>query len=541
MMWLLDSAFGASAIIAVGLVAAALLRKRSAAVRHWVLAASIVCAVLVPLLRPIAPTWNVPVNVPAVSLQQVEHTERGRAPAGREEPRGTAARVPATSVNIAAVIWLAGMALGLVTLLGGLARLAWLASRARTVTSGPWFTLAAEVGREYGLRRSVTLLHSSHPALLMTWGVLRPRVMLPATALEWSHERIRIVLRHELAHIRRYDWLLQLTAEALRLVYWFNPLIWIACRRLRDESEHACDDAVLSLGVEGHGYAEHLLELARSFKRARRGWSPAPAIAHSSNLEKRIHAMLYTRNRTPFSLAGRMTATFALLCITVAIAGFGAGAQTPVAFSGSVVDPHDMAAAGAAIILTNTDTNVAYTASTDANGQFQIPQLPPGAYTFQVKMPGFREVKEPIVVAGDADIRRQVTLVLGTIRETVTVADDFVSPRDISVTANKDQSTVQQFLDRFRGKPLQPPMKLIHANPAFPSSLRGTGWSGQVVMTGRIATDGTVKDLTVVESNHADASKAAMDAVKQWQFAPTRLHGTATDTSITVTIDFKAR
>jgi beta-lactamase regulating signal transducer with metallopeptidase domain len=91
------------------------------------------------------------------------------------------------------------------------------------------------------------------------------------------------VLGHELAHIRRSDWLVQLLAEVLRSVYWFNPVVWIACRRLRLESEQACDDAVLEMGVEGGAYATELIDLARAFK-SQQMFLPAAAIARSSSL-----------------------------------------------------------------------------------------------------------------------------------------------------------------------------------------------------------------------------------------------------------------
>ncbi len=105
---------------------------------------------------------------------------------------------------------------------------------------------------------------SDHPSLLVTWGLARPKVILPSSADEWSDDRARVVMSHELAHIRRGDWIVQLSAELLRAFYWFNPLMWIACRRLRLESEHACDDEVMSRGVEGSDYATHLIELARA-------------------------------------------------------------------------------------------------------------------------------------------------------------------------------------------------------------------------------------------------------------------------------------
>ena len=82
------------------------------------------------------------------------------------------------------------------------------------------------------------------------------------------------MLRHELAHIRRGDWAVLIAAELLRAVYWFNPLVWIACSRVRQESEYACDDAVLNAGVEGSEYATHLLDLARTLNANRRTSRP---------------------------------------------------------------------------------------------------------------------------------------------------------------------------------------------------------------------------------------------------------------------------
>ena len=62
----------------------------------------------------------------------------------------------------------------------------------------------------------------------VAWGVRRLRVLLPACADDWSAERIRAVLAHELAHIDRGDWIVHVLAEVGCAIYWFNPLFWIA-------------------------------------------------------------------------------------------------------------------------------------------------------------------------------------------------------------------------------------------------------------------------------------------------------------------------
>ena len=76
----------------------------------------------------------------------------------------------------------------------------------------------------------------------LTWGLFRPVIVLPSGAEHWPEDRRRIVLSHELAHIARHDWLLQICAELVRALYWFHPLAWLAAARLRQESERACDD-----------------------------------------------------------------------------------------------------------------------------------------------------------------------------------------------------------------------------------------------------------------------------------------------------------
>src|SRR6185503_17195544 len=125
---------------------------------------------------------------------------------------------------------------------------------------------------------------------------------------------------HELAHVRRADWFVHLAAKLACAVNWFNPLFWMAYGRLCLESEQACDDAVLNLGVDRRDYATHLLEIARALS-VDRGLGSALAIARPSNLERRFRAMLdrtASRRRPSRLLAGAVA--FIVLLVVLPLA-----------------------------------------------------------------------------------------------------------------------------------------------------------------------------------------------------------------------------
>jgi hypothetical protein len=106
--------------------------------------------------------------------------------------------------------------------------------------------------------------------------MFRPAVLMPTGAADWPAGRQRVVLLHELAHVRRRDCQVQLVAHLALALHWFNPLAWWAVRRLRIEREHACDDHVLRSGARASDYADHLLQIAR-------GLLPAAAILDPEN------------------------------------------------------------------------------------------------------------------------------------------------------------------------------------------------------------------------------------------------------------------
>jgi TonB family protein len=368
----------------------------------------------------------------------------------------------------------------------------------------------------------------------------RAKIILPASAPQWADDRIRIVLAHEMAHIRRRDWAVQMSAEIIRCVYWFNPFVWIACARLRHSSEEACDDAVLRKGVHGPDYAEHLLELARMFKRHRTAWSAAPAIARPSGLERRIAAMLNPGvNRNPVTPVRRLMMAAALVTVTILVAGLAVFAQAaPARFSGTVYDPTGAPLPEVTVSLTNARTGVTRAVPSDQAGYFDLTGVPPGSYKLEVKGVAFKTVNDEVTLDAASATRRDFHMTLGSVQETISVSGGPEQPRTVAPKPGGSQR-LAEILASFRGKAVQPPLKLKDVRPAYSQALRDAGVEGTVALRGRLATDGSVAGLQVLASPNPDRSRAALDAVNQWQFEPTRLWGTPVEVEMNVTVNFR--
>jgi beta-lactamase regulating signal transducer with metallopeptidase domain len=145
-------------------------------------------------------------------------------------------------------------------------------------------TLVASGGRLGRLEVLETTLLS----VPVTVGYLRPRILLPSDWREWPEDRLRAVVRHELAHIRRGDYLARLAGAFVQAICWFHPAVWLAAWRLALCAELACD-RVAGEGQAGDEYAAHLVALAgRRSRRLRFGWE----VGADTALGERIDVLL---------------------------------------------------------------------------------------------------------------------------------------------------------------------------------------------------------------------------------------------------------
>ncbi len=244
--------------------------------------------------------------------------------------------------------WGAGALIcSLVTCLG-LLSLARLERRAQPVTEPSWCRQIEQLSRELGLRRPVCLLMSAERVIPMVWGLFRIKLLLPQGATHWDSNRSRLVLLHELAHVKRRDYLAHLLARLAYALHWFNPLVWIAAWRMAVERERACDDLVLNSGSEPADYAEELLGVVAGLRCPTSIGAAAIAMAHPSKLESRLKAILdATISRRRLTRTGMSLCLLAATCLVLPLASLrpAVNAENSIEIAEVVEEPEDSSVA----------------------------------------------------------------------------------------------------------------------------------------------------------------------------------------------------
>ncbi len=319
--WFLDAWLKSFVVLAAAGGLCLALRRASAATRHLIWFLAVAALPWLPLMSSLLPSWQRPLWSVSTSLDSgnrislsLELAPVGDSAALRGTPaqpatttagparavgRHLAAQFNAGWLTFAIVAWFGGVVWLLLIAAAGHFRLAKISRQTRRLRDPAWAAQLAAACERLQLRRQVSLLQSVKNVTPLTWGWWRPVVLLPAEADGWSRERRRVVLLHELAHVKRWDCLTQWIATMVGALYWFNPLVWLARRRMCVERESACDDLVLNGGCPASDYAGHLVEIARTFRGAPQ--VAAIAMARSPQLAGRITAIVDASRRRRLS------------------------------------------------------------------------------------------------------------------------------------------------------------------------------------------------------------------------------------------------
>jgi len=533
----------ATILLACAWIMVIALRRGSAALRHHVWAAAILASLALPFLALLLPAWHSATLGSAAALWSPAH---GNAASSSSYALpsvfvdAVAASPAFNKLAIAAlIVWALGFSLVLVRLVAGLARLAWVSAHAKPIFDEDWMRIVLELSQFHKLAGSVRLLQcSSTLAMPLTWGIFRPVIVLPSGATLWTEDRCRIVLSHELAHIARHDWFLQICAEVARCFYWFHPLVWLAAARLRQESERASDDAVLRSGIAPAHYASQLLDLARTLENSGRAWSTTLAIARPSNLERRFAAMLNPSiNRRTLSARTKFLVPFLALTLLLPLAALRLTAQNLSGkVSGSIHDPSGTGVANATIIMSNhagdTIDMITMTIS-DRDGNFSFKELPAGEYELKVIKRGFDPFRLlQVTLESGRDFSQSITLQIGAIAEEVEVVPNGTAkPLPSGATGKPSRIRV--------GGDIEAPHLITKVQPVYPESARSASVSGTVILHAIISQDGKPLSLRVMNSQvDPDLARSAVEAVGQWRYTPTLLNGEPIEVDTSIMVNF---
>jgi len=335
--WLAGLTLKATLVLLAAAAAAHASRRSPAATRHFVWMSGLALLLLMPILAVALPAWSPPwaaewvpeylvAERPGLSPESMPWPPSGAVDGGvrglllrpdSTERGDVLSKAPATGISVGPTAplgspgadgkareasfdptpwvlgaWVVGAALMVVWLAIGFLRRARLSRHAAVLDAGPIVDASDAAAKALGLRRSIRVLLGESRFVPMTWGVVRPVLYLPAAARGWGAPRLRAVLMHELAHIKRHDSLSRFLAQLACSVFWFHPLAWVSARRMLREQERACDDVVIVAGADPHHYAETLVEIAREFRSPRPHVVGALAFSRRSNLEHRLLSIL---------------------------------------------------------------------------------------------------------------------------------------------------------------------------------------------------------------------------------------------------------
>jgi beta-lactamase regulating signal transducer with metallopeptidase domain len=356
---LLDVAWKSAITLGVTLILLHLLRQRSAAQRAWVAHIGLVATLLLPLAVTLLPRWEVAAAAPVAQIAQPV-AEFLEAPAAVDVPALVEDALPAVVVATPAVVadtsWLSTLLSGLtepatlaalsygvpaflllLVMLVAVGRLFALRARALVMVEQSWLTALAHAQRRMNFKHGTALLVSNEIRSPVSWGVLRPVILLNEEALTKNNDA-EAIIAHELAHVARLDWASLLLARIATALFWFNPLVWLVARQAHQLREEAADDAVLRSNVNHLDYAALLVGAARheshGFLLAANGVAPS-----RGSLKQRITRVLdQGQLRAPAYLSWMGICILGAAALALPLAAFSA-TVTPQAVAAPVAPP----------------------------------------------------------------------------------------------------------------------------------------------------------------------------------------------------------
>ena len=270
---------------------------------------------------------STPATVVSTEQRLADQSPAGRASSSLRSPLIDEIRVESWLPALV-LTWLCGVALLSLRLVSGWLWVQRMKSHGTSAIENGWDHIAGRLSRRLHIARRVRLLKSSVVDVPTVIGWMKPVILIPPSALSGLNPRqLEAILAHELAHIRRHDYLVNLLQTVVETLLFYHPAVWWLSRRIRAERENCCDDLAVSLCGDPVTYAQALADLedlrgpSRQFVMAATGGS----------LVQRVHRLLGAPShagRAPGWLAGGVS-VIVLLGMAVSAASTGAFDSTP--------------------------------------------------------------------------------------------------------------------------------------------------------------------------------------------------------------------
>src|SRR4051812_31290465 len=250
-----------------------LMKSRSAAERSWVAHIGLLALVIMALAPLVLPSWNIEapslfgqspgVETPVLASPGTQaSTISTQAQPANVPAMKVPSRVALSPLAATTALYAVPAAILLFITFLALARLIALRARAEVLVDGHWLSALARAQRRMGFKHGTALLTSNELASPISWGLMRPVILLNSRAVEATDEA-EAIIAHELAHVARLDWIKLLLARVATALFWFNPLVWLLAREAHQLREETADDTVLAADIDDTDYAQLLVGVAR--------------------------------------------------------------------------------------------------------------------------------------------------------------------------------------------------------------------------------------------------------------------------------------
>ncbi len=491
--------------------------------------------------------------------------------------------------------WITGVSLIYLRRVAGCISVQRLRRRGVCAAPEPWQQRLVELGGKLRVSRPIRLLETSLADAPSVLGHFRPLILFPVGLLAGlPSAQVEAILLHELAHIRRHDYLLNIFQRLAEGLFFYHPAIWWISRLVRVERENCCDDLALSVSRDSHEYASALAALEQ-----RRQAALDPAVAATGgSLVMRIRRVLYPqRSNAPW--VPFLAAAIFILVAAVSLAAW----QSELPSGGSHdLQPQKQGEASSAyskwlnedvVYIIDDEERAAFLRlATDEEREKFIEQFwqrrDPTAGTAQKKAkeehyrrlayanshfgttsgrPGWQTDRGRIyIVYGKPDelevhpVGSQATrpYEVWTYRNANGYGGAFTfvdrtgrgdfrlvpgSPQSFRTPSPPPSPGVGTTDDGARVQGIRVSQGVMDKNlvekvsPVYPQLAQQARIEGTVVLRAVIGRDGSVRDLRVI-SGHPMLAPAAIEAAKKWRYKPYILNGSPTEVETIVNIPF---